>query len=198
MEEIVSPEEKRPAEEGEPRPDSPLEEEEEEQGRIQALEKEKEELWARYIRLQADFENYRKRAQKERWELIASANEELIRKLLPVLDHLELALAAPGSEGEIKKGVAMTLEQLKGILAEEGLKPITAVGQPFDPFLHEALTQVYLPETPAGTVVEELRRGYRFRERVLRPSLVKVAGPPPPEGAVQDAEAKNDNGGSKE
>ncbi|GLI17279.1 protein GrpE [Moorella thermoacetica] len=136
------------------------------------------ELQQRYLRLQADFDNYRKRTRREQEELTRMAAARLITSLLPVLDNLERALAAVTdnkAEG-LATGVEMTLRQLKEILEQEGLTPIAALGQPFNPELHEAVAreETENPEQ-ANMVVAEFRRGYTLKGKLLRPAMVKVA-----------------------
>lgn len=126
-------------------------------------------------RVAADFENYRKRANREREEMVTRASERLVTDLLPVLDSLEAALAAEvdgGVQEGLLVGVRNTQQQLLDILTAHGLEPITAQGQPFDPNLHEAISgggDGHL------VVITEIRRGYSFNGRVIRPALVQVA-----------------------
>lgn len=149
------------------------------------LGRERDELLDRTLRLQADFDNFRRRTREEVAELRRTAAADLIRELLPALDNLDRALAAAEAEGDpgaLRQGVALTRDQLFVALAGAGLEPVPAVGQSFDPNLHEALEREGPPEAPgeAGRpaeleVVEEYRRGYLVRGKLLRPSLVKVA-----------------------
>ncbi|CEP68237.1 GrpE nucleotide exchange factor [Moorella glycerini] len=150
--------------------------------RLQAELAAKEEALAglqqRYLRLQADFDNYRKRTRREQEELTRLANARLIESLLPVLDNLERALAAAaGAEKQaLETGVEMTLRLLKEILSQEGLMPVAALGQPFDPEVHEAVAREETPELDKiNLVVEEFRRGYTLHGKLLRPAMVKVA-----------------------
>ncbi|QGP92503.1 Protein GrpE [Neomoorella glycerini] len=150
--------------------------------RLQAELAAKEEALAglqqRYLRLQADFDNYRKRTRREQEELTRLANARLIESLLPVLDNLERALAAaPGAEKQaLETGVEMTLRHLKEILSQEGLMPVAALGQPFDPEVHEAVAREETPEPDKiNLVVEEFRRGYTLYGKLIRPAMVKVA-----------------------
>lgn len=142
-----------------------------------------QEHWDRYVRLNADFDNFKKRAAKDRLDAIKYANEALIEKLLPVLDNFEAALAA-GSNTEdtaaqsLVTGVKMIATQLKGVLLEAGLEEIDAVGKPFDPALHEALSQQPTAEVPEGQVVQQMRKGYRLKDRLVRPAAVVVAARP--------------------
>lgn len=137
------------------------------------------EVWYdRFVRLQADFDNYRKRTAQEREEWVRSASRRLVEKLLPVVDHFELAAASSRQNRDfdaLAKGVDMILRQLEQLLREEGVEPIETVGRPFDPELHEAIMRVDSAEHGEGVVVEEVRRGYRMHGKVLRPALVKVS-----------------------
>lgn len=129
-------------------------------------------------RLQAEFENYRKRIIKEQSALVERASAVLIRRLLGVLDNFELAVAAAEDTrgfDRMLKGVEMVFGELKEVLAQEGLEPIIAKGRPFDPNLHEAALEVGGGDSPEPRVVEVLRPGYLFKGSVLRPAMVKVA-----------------------
>ena len=142
-----------------------------------------DENWERLLRTTADFDNFKKRAAREKQEAIKYANEGLLQKLVPVLEHLDMALAAPqtpGSEASqsLQAGVSMICQQFRGVLAEAGLEEIEALGKPFDPNLHEALSQQETPEVPEGQVLHQLRKGYKFRDRLLRPASVVVAKQP--------------------
>lgn len=143
------------------------------------------ENWDRFLRATADFENYKKRAARERQEAVAYAHVGLLQKLLPVLDNFEMALAAAGNAPEaaaqsLQAGVAMIASQLRGALTEAGLEEIDAAGKPFDPNCHEAVAQQDSTETPEGHVFQQLRKGYKLRDRLLRPASVIVARKPPP------------------
>lgn len=150
----------------------------------QELRKEREradEQHRRLLYLQADFENYRKRVEKEMGEVRVSGVENLVASLVTVLDELELALLAASKTAgarHIVSGVEMVFKKLRGTLEKEGLAEIEAVGRPFDSTLHDAATRVETKEHPNGTILEEIRKGYTFRGRLLRPSLVKVAVAP--------------------
>ena len=144
-----------------------------------------DEYWDRLLRQTADFENYKKRAARERQEAVAYANEILLTKLLPVLDAFEMALAAtanasePAAAHSLQAGIVMVSNQLKSILADSGLEEINAVpGKPFDPNLHEAVSQEPTNEVPEGRVLRQIRKGYRFRNRLVRPAGVVVARKP--------------------
>jgi molecular chaperone GrpE len=133
------------------------------------------------MRSQADFENYKKRCAREKEEAIKYANKSLLEKLVSIVDHFELGLEAARGEGEksgIYSGMSLVLKQLQDFLAENGLQPIEAVGQRFDPNLHEAIAHEPSNEIAEGTVIRQTRRGYRFKERLLRPSAVVVSKGP--------------------
>jgi molecular chaperone GrpE len=140
-----------------------------------------DENWDRLLRLTADFDNYKKRAARERQEAISFANENLLSKLLPVLDSFEMALAAASHDPAAKSlqaGISMVSNQLKSTLAEAGLEEIDANGKPFDPNLHEAVSQQESTDVPDGQVLRQTRKGYKFRNRLLRPAGVIVAKMP--------------------
>lgn len=137
-----------------------------------------EDHYGQLQRLQADFDNYRKRTQKEKTELIKYASERLVGELLPVLDNFDRAVSAAKVNPDFtsfSQGVEMILRQMQTALSKEGLKEMDAVGQPFDPNLHEAVLRVASEEHPENTVVEELQKGYYLKEKVLRPCMVKVS-----------------------
>ena len=143
-----------------------------------------DENWERLLRVTADLENFKKRAAREKSEAIKFANENLLQKLIPALDNFDMALAAVQSADggaatqSLQTGVNMIYQQLKNTLIETGLEEIDATGKPFDPNLHEAVSQKETAEAPEGQVIQQLRKGYRFRERLLRPASVVVARQP--------------------
>ena len=144
-------------------------------------------LSERLLRLQADFENFRKRAQREKDEARQFANQSLIEKQLPILDNFEMALAAAkDADPALRDGVQMIYDQLLGILRDSGVETIDATGEDFDPNLHEAISQQESTEAEPGTVVEQVQRGYRLNERLVRPARVVVAKAP--EAAEQSPE----------
>lgn len=149
----------------------------EELARLQA---EKEDLLGTLIRRQADFENYRKRVERERKEDVQRATALLVDALLPVLDAFERALGAHGDAGyeEYRKGFDLIYRQLLDGLARIGLERIEALGKPFDPHYHQAVERVESADHAEGTVLEELQHGYKLRDRVLRPTMVRVAVQP--------------------
>ncbi|MEY2429982.1 MAG: molecular chaperone GrpE [Verrucomicrobiota bacterium] len=142
-----------------------------------------EEHWERLLRTTADFENFKKRAAREKQEAIKFANEGLLEKLIPVLDNFDMAFSATQTSQveeaqSLQTGINMIYQQLKRALTEIGLEEVDATGKPFDPNLHEAVSQKETAEVPEGQVVQQLRKGYKFRDRLLRPASVVVARPP--------------------
>jgi molecular chaperone GrpE len=142
-----------------------------------------DENWDRYVRLNADFDNYKKRAARERQESIRYANESLLEKLIPVLDNFDMAMLAAnnpqaGTADSLRTGVNMIHTQLKAAIQEAGLEELSAVGKPFDPHLHEAVSQQESTEVPEGSVLQQLRKGYKLKDRLVRPATVVVAKAP--------------------
>jgi len=142
-----------------------------------------DEHWNQLLRTAADFDNFRKRAAREKQEAIKYGNDLLIEKLLPVLDHFDMAIAAaqagPDKTAQsLQAGIAMIYQQLKQTLAEAGLEEIDATGQKFDPNWHEAVSQCESAEAPEGYVVQQLRKGYKLHDRLMRPASVIVAQKP--------------------
>ena len=146
---------------------------------IQRLGEERDMLQDRLLRRQAEFENYKKRVERERSEHIQSATVELIRELLGVLDSFDLAIrnaASQGSAGEdMLRGLDLVYKQLLDTLGRFGLKVIEAKGQPFDPNFHQAISTVPSDDVPENTVVEEFRRGYTLNGKLLRAAMVAVS-----------------------
>ena len=151
-----------------------------EESKIEALEKELEEQKDKLLRLAAEFDNYKKRTAREYANLIESANLDLIRSLLDILDNFRRALAsAKDADAEaIFKGMEMIYNQFDSLLKERGLEEIEAEGQPFDPELHEAVMTTPTDELPEDYVASEMQKGYRIKGRVVRHSKVAVAKPP--------------------
>jgi molecular chaperone GrpE len=130
------------------------------------------------LRSQADFENFRKRTAREKEDAIKYANSSLLERLLPIVDNFELGLAAAKAEGEnspVYSGMSLVSKQLSDFLSDNGLQPIEAVGRKFDPNLHEAIAHEPSNSVPEETVIRQTRRGYKFRDRLLRPSSVVVS-----------------------
>src|SRR5437867_4080568 len=133
------------------------------------------------LRSQADFENYKKRSAREKEEAIKYANSSLLQRLAAILDNFELGLAATKAQGEespIYSGMVLVQKQLNDLLSEHGLQPIEADGKRFDPNLHEAIAHEPSDQFPEGTVLRQTRRGYRLKDRLLRPSKVVVSSGP--------------------
>jgi molecular chaperone GrpE len=152
-------------------------------GELKARAAKADEHWDRLLRTTADFDNFKKRAARERQESIKFANEALMQKLITVLDNFEMAQSAAqnggaGSVKSLQEGIAMIYQQLRGVLTEAGLEEVDAAGKPFDPNFHEAVSQQESTEVPEGHVLQQLRRGYKLRERLLRPATVVVAKQP--------------------
>lgn len=135
----------------------------------------------RYLRLLADFDNYKRRTQREKAEIYQYANESLIKDLLPVLDAFDMALqTAPAEDDETHKSVMTGLEQIQrqllSVLEGAGLSRIAGAGESYDPVYHEAIMVVDDAEAPANTIIDELRAGYQFKDKVLRPTVCRVSG----------------------
>lgn len=136
----------------------------------------------RLLRLQADFDNYRKRIDRERKDWAVFANEKLLKDLLPALDTFELGLAngeKAGAPAALLEGLRLVRTQFESALAKSNVTPIDAEGQPFDPNLHEAITHMPSPEVPEGTVIAQTRRGWKMGDKLLRPSQVVVSSGSP-------------------
>jgi molecular chaperone GrpE len=150
-------------------------------GVIAQLRGEAKENRDRMLRIAADFENYKKRGEREKADFLKYANERLLREMLPVMDNLNRALESARRTGEapgIPWGVSLVVQDLQKVLRKFGIEAILATGKPFDPAFHEALHQVESEDAAPGTVIEEVQRGYTLHGRVLRPALVVVAVPP--------------------
>lgn len=145
---------------------------------------ERDQNYERFLRSQAELDNYRKRVQRERDEERRYAALPVVRDLLPIIDNLRRALEVAkvgGSLEGLEEGIELVLKQMDEVLARSGARPIEAVGQPFDPHLHAALQQIPTSEQPPMTVLQEVERGYVLHDRVVRPSRVLIAAPPSPE-----------------
>jgi molecular chaperone GrpE len=142
---------------------------------LKKLQAERDLLYDRLARQQAEFENFRKRTEREKQDFREYAVADTLRTLLPILDNFSLALRVQGSADDLRKGVELIRKQMEDALLKAGLQPINAVGEVFDPRLHEAIEMVESTDVPDNHVLEELQRGYRFKDRLLRPSMVRVA-----------------------
>ena len=148
--------------------------------------------WDLYLRERADLENARKRHQRDREEAIRFANDRLLREMIPVLDNLERAVghAEQGDDDRqgLLEGVNMTINQFRKVLEDFGVKPINALGENFDPNLHQAMGHVETTDQAPNTVTSEFQKGYLLNDRLLRPSLVMVARAP--NGATEDQDTE--------
>jgi molecular chaperone GrpE len=145
---------------------------------LEQLKGERDQLLDRLARLQAEFENARKRAERERIEYRDYATGSVVEQFLPVLDNFELALKATGTAQQLRHGVELIVKQMEEILRQLQVNPIPTVGEAFNPRIHEALGAVERDDLPDQHVAEEIRRGYKLRERLLRPAMVRVAHNP--------------------
>jgi len=157
------------------------EEEEAPQGpkNMKEAQAEIDELNSRLLRLIAEYDNFRKRAQRDKDEARQFANQNLIEKQIPILDNFEMALAAAqAADPAIRDGVQMIYDQFLSVLKEAGVEPIDAVGEKFDPYFHEAISQQETVEAEEGTVLQQVQRGYQLNDRLVRPARVVVAKAP--------------------
>jgi molecular chaperone GrpE len=148
------------------------------QTQLEQLTAERDRLLDRLARLQAEFENARKRAERERAEQRDFVTAGAVEQFLPVVDNFELALKSTGTEKQLRSGVSLIVKQMEEILEKMQVKTVPTVGELFDPRVHEALGTVERDDIPDQYVAEEVRRGYKIRERLLRPALVRVAHNP--------------------
>ena len=146
---------------------------------LQKLRVERDTLIDRLARLQAEFENARKRAAREQQDFREYAVVDAVKALLPTLDSFDRALlTGAGQKSEFRGGIELIYKQLQDALQKLGLRAIPAKGEPFDPYLHEAIEMVETSDAPDHQILEELQRGYKLKDRLLRPSMVKVARNP--------------------
>jgi molecular chaperone GrpE len=136
---------------------------------------ERSDLQDRLLRRQAEFDNFRRRAERERAHVLEYANTETVRALLPILDDFERALKVQSADSEYARGMELIYQRLSDSLKKLGLEPITSTGQMFDPNLHHAVDRAETDEVEDHTILEEYQRGYNFRGKLLRPAMVKVA-----------------------
>ena len=141
------------------------------------LIEEKNDLTDRLLRRQAEFDNFRRRAERERADVLEYAHTESVRAILPILDDFERALKTESSDREYARGMELIYQRLSDSLKKLGLEPITSKGEKFDPNLHHAVDSAETDEVEDHTILEEYQRGYNFRGRMLRPAMVKVAVP---------------------
>jgi molecular chaperone GrpE len=169
---------------------------------IDTLRREIADLRDRSLRTLADFDNFRKRAERERQEVRRYALLEPLREFLPIADNLERALSAGGSAEDLKRGVELILRQMQELLRRFGVREVSADGEAFNPMVHEAVARTESDQVTMPTVTETLVRGYTLHDRLLRPAMVKVAVPPESAGAhsaqesspLQSSDGKRDGG----
>lgn len=169
---------------------------------VARLEAEKQDYWNRFLRATADVENVRKRGRRDTEDARADSQGKVLREMLPVIDNLERALQHAENTGAMEdkeaaavvEGVKLVLRQFTQALERCGVTQVDAVGQLFDPNLHEAISAVETAEQPSGTVVQVLQKGYKLGERLLRPSLVVVAKAPAPPAPEPEPEPESESG----
>ena len=166
-----------------PDPPSAIDELTAERDRLAA---EKAEMQNLLLRSQAEFQNYRKRVEKERVEFAEYSSTEAVRALLPIIDDFERALKIETADREFSKGMHLILQRLYESLKKLGLEPLVSAGQPFDPHVHHAVEMVETVNAPDHTVLEEYQRGYNFKGRLLRPAMVRVAVAPASQKGAHD------------
>jgi molecular chaperone GrpE len=145
---------------------------------VEALRRERDELRDQVLRKRAEFENYRKRVERDREQAGTDATASVLKAVIPTIDNLDRALESAGAEGTLRQGVELTRRELLALLERQGVTIEDPTGLPFDPQRHQALSHEFVPGRPEGTVVEVFRKGYSYRDRLLRPALVKVAKAP--------------------
>lgn len=170
MEDDLKEEEEKEAE-----TETETESESEEDAEQSPQEKEEDEaLNTKYLRLMADFQNYKRRAEKEKGDIYAYANEKLVTQLLDVIDSFERALMHEGADESFAEGMRMIFKQLTGVLEKAGLEEINALGEDFDPNFHNAVMMEDNADYESGKVTEVMQKGYLLNKKVIRPSMVKV------------------------
>ena len=167
-----------PAGDGDENPSAPAAGAEGLESELQKLRAERDSLLDRLARAQAEFENARRRASKEQQDFRDYAAADAIKPLLPVIDSFERALQVKSDPGDFRSGVELIYKQLQDALAKLGVRAIPAKGEPFDPHVHEAIEMVETADAADHEVLEELQRGYKYKDRLLRPAMVKVAKNP--------------------
>lgn len=142
------------------------------------LAAEKADMQDRLLRRQAEFENFRRRTERDRSDFLQYAGTEIVREILPIADDFERALKIPSADAEYRKGIELIYQRLLDVLKKVGLEPIEAAGKMFDPNLHQAVDRTETADVDDHTILEEYQRGYNFKGKLLRPSMVKVAVKP--------------------
>ncbi len=176
----------------------PVDEVERLRGELESKTDEVQKVNDKYLRVAAEFENYKRRAQRDQNDTVRFANQKLVQDLLPTLDSLERAIQCgqepSGSDG-LLQGVELTLKQLLDTLTKMGVNQISSVGEPFDPSKHQAVGQVESGTVPPNSVVDELQKGYFLHDRILRPAMVLVAQPESESKSACDGEDTREEGG---
>ena len=147
-------------------------------GELERLRAERDELKDLVLRRTAEFDNFRKRSERDRTDYVAYAAADMVKDLLPILDDFERALKVENANSDYAKGVEMIYNRMFDVMKKQGLEPVDAVGKPFDPHLHQAIERVETDEAEDHTVLGEFQRGYNFKGRLLRPAMVRVAVKP--------------------
>lgn len=173
----------------------PDEESGEEPDELQVARKEAEEAYDRFLRLSAEFDNYKKRVARETAEFKKFANETLVREILPIIDNLERAIESSGADSEAKnglvEGVDMTLKEMLKVFHKFNVKPIESIGESFDPSFHQAVMQEETEDHPENTVIKELQKGYIMHDRLVRPAMVIVSSAKPENEPEDEPDAEN-------
>ncbi len=168
--------------------------------RLERAEKEARENYDRFLRVSAEFDNYKKRMAKEKEDYRKFANESLLKALLPVVDNLERAIEAAGKEERaehpIVQGIELTLSEILKVFEKFAVKPIKALNEPFDPVYHQAVMQEVSDQHPGNTVIKELQKGYLLHDRLLRPAMVVVSKPSESSKTQHQEEAVEDSHGT--
>lgn len=145
---------------------------------IEQLKAEKEEMHNKYLRAQADLQNFRMRVNKEKEQMLQYSSQRAMEALLPVVDNFERAIEASQDAQDtnsLREGIEMVFRQLQQVLEQEGVSTVPGVGEPFDPNMHQAVMQEASSEYGSGIIIEEFQKGYKLKDRVIRPSMVKVS-----------------------
>ncbi|BAU27174.1 molecular chaperone GrpE [Aneurinibacillus soli] len=148
------------------------------EAQIAQLQAEKDEMYNKFLRTQADLQNFRTRVNKEKEQMLTYSSQRVIEALLPVVDNFERAMTASQGSGDaeaLAQGVEMVFRQLQQVLEQEGVTTVAGVGSPFDPNMHQAVMQEESSEYESGVIIEEFQKGYKLKDRVIRPSMVKVS-----------------------
>jgi molecular chaperone GrpE len=157
----------------------PCSESDEKSDELQDAKKEAKEAYDRFLRMSAEFDNYKKRAIREAAEFKKFANETLVKEILPIIDNLERAIESSAEDTQAKnglvEGVGMTLKEMLRVFDKFHVKPIDSIGEPFDPCYHQAVVQEESDSHPENTVIKELQRGYMMHDRLIRPAMVIVS-----------------------